>query len=105
MSDSMNTPLNRNTIRRQLLSTVSVLTLIGSVYGIGSANADDEDQPTFWIELGGQADALTGQGEPFTPPFMAANAGVPVFSPVSPLAAQKPSGYSFGEEGKISFQP
>ena len=47
MSDLMNTPLNRSTIHWQLLSTVSAIALIGSVYGIGSANAGDEDRPTF----------------------------------------------------------
>ena len=107
MSDTMNTPLDRRAVRLQLLSTASAIALIGSICGMGCANAasSDEDRPTFWIELGGQAEAISGQGQPFTAPFMVSNANSPAFDPVSPLTAQKPPQFSFGEEGKISFQP
>jgi iron complex outermembrane recepter protein len=101
MSNSMNTP---PTIRWQLLSTVSALALIGSAYAAHAAG-NDADRPTLWIELGGQAENITGQGEAFVPAFLTANPTSPVFGPVTPLRAQRPPKFSFGEEGKISFEP
>ncbi|HEV2561546.1 MAG TPA: hypothetical protein VGT78_05340 [Rhizomicrobium sp.] len=72
---------------------------------ISVANAEDADRPLLWIELGGQMENVSGQGEIFAPPFLAANPNSPVLGPVTPLQAQKPPKFGFGEEGKISFQP
>jgi iron complex outermembrane receptor protein len=107
MNNSMNMPPNRREMRWKLLSTVSAIALMASIYGTERANAtgSDENRPTLWIELGGQAEAIAGQGEPFTAHFITANASSPAFDPLSPLSAQKPPQFSFGEDGKISFQP
>jgi iron complex outermembrane recepter protein len=102
MSNHMNTP---PTIRWQLLSTVSALALLGSAY-TAEASGTDADRPLIWIELGGQMENVSGQGKPFAPDFLAANATSSVIAQsVTPLQAQKPPTFSFGEEGKISFQP
>jgi iron complex outermembrane recepter protein len=92
-------------IRWQLLSTVSAFALLASAYATGEAQAADTDRPLLWIELGGQMENVSGQGEVFAPPFMAANAGSSVLGPVTPLQAQQPPKFSYGEEGKISFRP
>jgi len=104
MSKTMNTP---PTIRWQLLSTVSALALLTSAYAAGEAEAagNDADRPLIWIELGGQMENISGQGEVFAPAFLAANPNSSVLGPVTPLQAQRPPKFSFGEEGRISFQP
>jgi hypothetical protein len=106
MSELMNTS-NRSAIRWQLLSTVSVLGLLASAYTAGEAEAagDDADRPMVWIELGAQLEHLTGQGNPFTPGFVAANSDSSVLQPASPIEIQNPPPFSFGGESKISFQP
>ncbi|HEV2561195.1 MAG TPA: hypothetical protein VGT78_03550 [Rhizomicrobium sp.] len=105
MSNNMNTP---DTIRWKLLSTVSALALLASAYAAGEAEAagSDADHPLIWIELGGQAETITGQGEVFAPAFLSLypNSSV-LWKGTSPLQVQKPPLFNFGEEGKISFQP
>jgi iron complex outermembrane recepter protein len=98
MSNNMTTP------RWQLLSTVSALALIGSAYAADAAGSD-ADRPVLWIELGAQMENVSGQGEIFAPAFLAANPHSPVLQSVTPLQAQKPPRFGFGEEGKISYQP
>jgi iron complex outermembrane recepter protein len=106
MSECTNMRDNRANIRWQLLSTVSALALIGAVYGASQAQAADGDHPLLWIELGGQMDKVSGQGEVFAPPFLAANpASTMLWNGVSPLEAQNPPKFAFDEEGKITFQP
>ncbi|HEV2561199.1 MAG TPA: hypothetical protein VGT78_03570 [Rhizomicrobium sp.] len=94
-------------IRWQLLSTVSAVALIASIYGTSEATAasNDADQPLIWIELGGQGEFTSGFGDPFVPTFVSQNPTSPVFQNVSPQRAQKLPLFSFGEDGKISFQP
>ena len=101
MSNNMNTP---PTIRWQLLSTVSAFALLASTYTADAAGSD-ADHPQIWIELGGQMENIDGQGEVFAPAFLANNLNSPVLTPVTPLQAQRPPKFSFGEEGSISFQP
>lgn len=101
---------NTNTspaIRWQLLSTVSAVALAASVYATGEAAAasNDADHPLIWLELGGQGELTSGFGDPFVPPFVAANPASPVFQNVSPQRAQKFPLFAFGEDGKLSFQP
>ena len=106
MSELMITP-NRRTIRWHLLSTVSALALLASVYAVSEAEAadNDTDRPTVWIELGGQLVHVNGQGDTFAPAFLAANLSSPVLQPTTPLQAQNPPPFQFAEEGTISFQP
>jgi hypothetical protein len=102
----MNNPtINARTIRWQLLSTVSSFALLTSVCAASQAQAADVDQPQIWIELGAEMNSVTGQGEPFAPAFLAKNSTSPVLQKTTPLQAQQLAKISFGEEGRISFQP
>ncbi len=106
MSELLNTRSGRNDFRRQLLMTVSALALIGNVYRAQDAKADsDADRPVLWIELGGQLEQQTGQGDPYSPPFVINNADSVVLKPDSPVSAEKPPLFSNGAEGKITFEP
>jgi hypothetical protein len=101
MSELMNVLKRRNAVRRNLLTTVSALTLLGSVYAANATN-DDSDHPAVWIELGGQLERVDAGQTPFTPPFFNAIASGDF---ESPLEAGKSSIYSNGFEGTVSFMP
>ncbi len=92
--------------RSLLLATVSGLAIVASL-SPHTANAADQsiDHSTVWIELGGQLERVTGQGQPFSPGFVAANPNSPVLTPVSPIQAQNPAPFGFAEQGKILIQP
>ena len=45
---------------------------------MSAAHAEDADRPLIWIELGGQMETVSGQGEIFAPAFLAANPNSPV---------------------------
>jgi iron complex outermembrane receptor protein len=107
MSELMNKS-GRHAIRGCLLSSVSGLALLTSAYMAGSAEAagDDTDRPLLWIELGGQAETIAGQGDAFAPAFLAANPHAPIlWNGTSPIQAQNPPPFNFGEEAKITLQP
>jgi iron complex outermembrane recepter protein len=95
---------NTPTIRWQLFSTVSALALLGSACTAVAAG-NDVERPLLWLELGGQAENIRGQGEVFAPAFLAANSTSPVLQSVTPLQAQRPPRFALGEQGKISFAP
>jgi len=107
MSELLSARAEQRDFRRQLMTTSSVLVLLGAVFGPGPSKASDEvgDRPTIWIELGGQLDHITGQGDPFVPGFLAANPNSVVLRPTTPLQAQRPVPFSFAEDGKITLQP
>jgi hypothetical protein len=107
MSELIHTRNGKNDFHWQLLTTVSAVALLAAVYGSREARAGDQnvDQPTVWIELGGQLVHASGQGDSFPIGFLAANPNSPVLRPVSPLQAQRPEPFGFAEEGKITFQP
>jgi iron complex outermembrane recepter protein len=107
MSELINARNGSRDFRWQLLTTVSAVALLAAVYGSSEAKAADQDadRPTIWIELGGQLEHVGGQGDPFTPGFVAANPNSPVLTSVSSLQAQNPPPFEFAEDGKISFQP
>ena len=107
MSELMNVRNGKRDFRWQLLSTVSTLALLAAVYGTSESKAADQDsdRPTVWIELGGQLERVSGQGEIFPVGFLEANSASSVLKPTSPLQAENPSPFNFAEEGKISFQP
>ena len=104
MSELIDARRNRNDFRRQLLTTVSgTAFLMLSFGGISAKAADgDKDRPTIWIELGGQLQRIEGQGEQFSPPFVAAIAQAGF---TSPLKIEQPPHYSFGGEAKLSYEP
>ncbi len=93
-------------LRRSLLSTVSLLAIAASVCVSQEAAASDsqDDRPLVWIELGGQMEKQTGQGDAFIPDFVAANESSPGFSGVD-FHSQIGNGLSNGFEGSLSFQP
>jgi len=92
---------NRRSFRWQLLTTVSALSL-----GIAiSAHAEPSDKPSVWIELGGQLERIDGKEDPYLPPFTTLSSIPGPYSKISPSEAQKASIYSYGAEGKITFQP
>ncbi len=70
----------------------------------GIAEANDDDRPTVWLELGGQMEGMSGQDEIFAPGFIGENPKSPVLQPITPLQGQRSPQSSFGEQGKISFQ-
>jgi hypothetical protein len=100
MSELINKQNHRN-FRWQLLATVSALSLTLAV----SAHASESDKPTVWIELGGQLERITGLEDPFLPPFALQSPTPRPFLESSPAEAQKPSIYSYGAEGALSFRP
>ena len=104
MSELIDTKENRKIMRRQLLATVSTLAFLTSVVEAGEAWADDQDRPTFWLELGGQLEQQTGQGDSYDPPGVADYPSSPAYKP-SPLQFEKPPLFSNGAQAKLSFQP
>src|ERR1700685_4473009 len=88
--------------RLRLLATVSVLPLLALVCGSGAAQAvgQDTDRPTLWIELGGQLEQQTGQGDSFAPPFVTNYLSSPAYKPASPLQSEKPPLFSNGAQAK-----
>src|SRR5580692_2421161 len=105
MSELMNAQSGQRDVRRQLLMTVSSLALLACVCIVQDANAEDADRPILWIELGADLNRVDSGQQAFTPPFVANNPNSTGFDPVSPAEAQRPPSVSFGEEGKLSFQP
>ncbi len=101
MSELITTRAGANT-RLHLLATVSALSLLTIV--ASQAKAEDADRPTVWIEFGGQLERMDAGQEQFAPPFILATPR-PAPETVSPLSVGHPPRYSFGSEGKISFEP
>jgi len=98
------TNANEKSVRWQLLTTASVASLLLASAGSHAEAAEDVGRPTVWIELGGQLEAIGGQPDLFTPPFVAAHLNAP-YNAVSPVDATHPARSAFGGEGKVSFQP
>ncbi len=102
MSELMSVRSTDRDFRRRLLATVSVLTLLGTLYG--AADAEQADSPTVWIELGGQLERIDGGEERFAPAFVLVTPR-PDFQTVTATTVERPPRYSNGAEGKISFEP
>jgi iron complex outermembrane recepter protein len=103
MSELINTKNSQCNFRWRLLASVSMATLVTAGFGASSVAAgEDANRPTVWIELGGQLERTDASSEVFSPPFMDS-----ITQPnlLSALDVQKPSKYSVGAEGKLSFQP
>jgi hypothetical protein len=101
MSNSKN--MRSANYRWKLLSSVSALTLLGSAYASGVAEAAQSDgRPPVWLELGWQFESVSGSPVPFMPPFTDkfAQVGAP-----SADIVQKVMAASYGAESGISFQP
>jgi hypothetical protein len=105
MNELIDTRANRVIVRKQLLATVSAITLTTYIASTNFAVAEDANRPTVWVELGGQLEFLQGTSSPFTAPFMSITPTPEPYQHVSPTGTQKPSSHGFGLEGKIEFQP
>jgi len=105
MSELINKNDNRATIRWKLLTGASVLALSAYVSSLAAANADGANNPSIWIELGGQLDRQSGLGHTYVPDFIANNPDSPIVDPISPLHYERPPLYAMGLDGKITFQP
>jgi len=96
----------RKSIHWQLLSTACILALFTAVTSqTASAAPDDADHSTVWIELGGQLERISGQGQPFTPGFVTDYADSPAFAAGSAIQSQRNPRYSKGLEGKVTLTP
>ncbi len=103
MSELMNTRESRTTFRWQLLTTVSALALLGSVYAAGEAKLRTmtpivRPSGSNW---GAQLSRLDDGQEAFAPPVTAARPSI--FSPSQKF--EKLPSDSVDETGKISFEP
>jgi iron complex outermembrane recepter protein len=104
MSELLGARNRSRNFRWQLLTTVSALTVLAAAYGTSESEAADQDadRPTVWIEFGGQLERVNNSQDALNPPFLA---HITQANLLSALDVQKPSAYSFGDEGKISIQP
>ena len=101
MSELTKTRENRADIHWQLLTSVSAVALLATVYATGNAKAADGDHPLVWIELGSQfAQEENGQ-DAFLPPFMFASP----FDGASHTGVEKGSPAVWDRDAKITFQP
>jgi hypothetical protein len=102
MSELLNVKEQRQNFRRHLLANVSMLALLGYLGVSQKVLAADDDPPTIWIELGGQAEQVDGEHKVFAPPFVIQ---APAADREPMIDAQKPSKFSIGGESKITFDP
>src|SRR6185437_4936675 len=100
MSELIQQNNNRASANWQLLASASALALVANM--ASQAKAEDADRPTVWIEAGAQLERLTNGQDSFAPPFVAELLQNPF---TSPRDVQRPSRYSFGQEGRLSFAP
>ncbi|HVT25303.1 MAG TPA: hypothetical protein VHD95_11800 [Rhizomicrobium sp.] len=94
---------SQQSIRWLLLSTVSALALL-AVAQSQTAKAEEDDSPTVWIELGGQAERVSESQQLFAPPFVLQTPRPPA-EIVSPLNFERAPRYSKGGETKITVAP
>ena len=104
MSEYMNLRAGQKNYRRQLMATVSAMTLAASACCAGSAWADDADRPVIWLDFGAQLEGLGAKTEPFAPAFVLNNLDAPL-NVKSPLSVEQPSRFAFGQEASLTFQP
>ncbi len=102
MSELVGKQRGTRNFRWQLLASVSTATLLTLASVAWSAEADEADRPTVWIELGGQLEGIDNSQKSFSPPFMAL---ITQANLLQTLNVEKPAAYAIGGEGKISFQP
>jgi iron complex outermembrane receptor protein len=101
MSELTKTRESRTDIHWQLLTTVSAVALLASIYATSEVRAADSDRPLLWIELDGQfAQEENGQ-ETFLPPFMLASP----FDGASHTGVEKGSSEVWDKGAKVTFQP
>jgi iron complex outermembrane receptor protein len=103
MSELIQKNDNCATIRWKLLTGASALALLASSPSVAG---QDADHPLLWIELGANADMMSGAfGSRFTAPFLEQTPTPQPFLNGSPVELQKPPRFTLGGEGEISLQP
>ena len=101
MSEFTNTRENRTSVRWQLLATVSAFALLGAIYGVDKACAEDGDRPLVWLELDGQYLQQENGVDAFAPPFLSASP----FDGISHLNVEKGSQNEWDKGARLSFEP
>jgi len=103
MSELTNIPRNCSVLRSRLLMGASAFALVSLVGVFDGATAEEgADRPIVWLEVGAQTEQVNGFGGAFDVLF-APKLVEDGFK--SPIALQRVLSQSFGEEGKLSFQP
>ena len=102
MSELIKQSDNRATIRWKLLTGASALAIAAST---PSMAGDDSGHPLLWIEIGGDADMLSGFGDRFSAPFLEQTPTPTPYLGGSPVDLQKPPRYSFGGDATVALQP
>lgn len=105
MRELVNSDESRRFIRPNLLTTVSALALSAYTGSMQLACAENANQPTVWVELGGQMEQLEGTDTPFTAPFMFVSPTPKLYQEVPLVGNQAPPRFAFGLEGKLDFRP
>jgi hypothetical protein len=100
MSELVNAEAVRGNFRRQLLTSVSALALLASVYGTREARADDSDHPIVWVEVGGALDQISAGETEWSPPNL-----TPPISQPKPLPFGRQPALGFDTDLKLSFAP
>lgn len=99
----------RPEVRSRLLATSSAMSLAACLFASTNGAAAESDQPTVWIELGGQFELIATSQDAFEPPFSTRQPSILPIIPgdpqIAPGSVQKPLDSSFGFEGKISVEP
>lgn len=95
--------LSRRSYRVQLLTTVSAFSLACTASGFNRAEASEygDINPPVWIELGGQIEATGSGQELFRPHFIDS---IPAGGFTSPLKFENAQPWSYGAEGKVTFE-
>jgi len=90
----------RADLRWQLLTTVSALALL-TLAGADDVQAQTQDRPTVWVEIGGQLESMTAS-KPFAPAFTDSLVAAGF---VDPTVVQRSPRHSIGGEAKVTFAP
>jgi hypothetical protein len=100
MSELINQSNDGKNLHLLLLSTTSAIVLCAAV---ATAQAEEGDHPTVWIELGGQLTHLNDSQQIFTPVFPNSPQRPSIFLPSESYEGLPPN--SVDESGKLTFEP
>ena len=104
MSELMNTQQASDAIRWQLLTTASSLALLASVCGTQRCHRRGCRPPNGMDRTWCRSGSCGWRAASFAPPFVVNNPGHSFRSGL-PGGSPEAAGFSFGGEGKLSFQP
>ncbi len=87
----------------RLLATASAAVLISAMFNVEAwGESRSAGQPPVWISFAWHSEHVQGTGDPFSPDFLG-----PVVAAgfTSPVVGERNLSHSYGDEGKVSFQP